>query len=106
MADESSSGAETQKVGKCPSFRPSREDGPAEYKEWKKKVTIWLRKFGSIDKTPGTTIYTSIKGEAWRLVQDIEIDDLEEKDGHLHIFKILDRKYALDREVEQREREY
>ena len=65
---------------------------PAEYREWRKRITLYHQKM-VLAKRKGESILNivgSLSGSAWRLVEDFDVSKAEEDNAFQDLMKLLD----------------
>ena len=84
------------------SFIPLFSGQPSEYKEWRKRITIYHHKM-AISKRSAESILNiigSMQGTAWRLLEDFPLENVEKDGTFEEILKILDRSFQYDERVQ------
>ena len=84
------------------SFIPILSGLPADYREWRKRITIYHAKM-VISKRPSESILNiigSMQGVAWKLVEDFPLDKLEETKTFDSLLDILDKSFQYDARVQ------
>ena len=71
----------------CPEF----EGEIKKYKDWKKRVQLWLEMGGKDYENPGAWIMNSLKGKGWDSVAKLNLEEIKQKDNVHKIFKELDK---------------
>ena len=84
------------------SFIPLFSGQPSEYKEWRKRITLYHHKM-KLAKRPGESVLNiigSLTGSAWRLLGDFDIADAEKETAFQDILKVLDKHFQYDDRVQ------
>ena len=84
------------------SFIPIFSGLPADYREWRKRITIYHAKM-VISKRPSESILNiigSMQGVAWKLVEDFPLDKLEDAKTFDSLLDILDKSFQYDARVQ------
>ena len=84
------------------SFIPIFSGLPADYREWRKRITIYHAKM-VISKRPSESILNiigSMQGVAWKLVEDFPLDKLEDAKTFNALLDILDKSFQYDARVQ------
>ena len=84
------------------SFIPIFSGLPADYREWRKRITIYHQKM-VISKRPSESILNiigSMQGVAWKLVEDFPLDKLEDAKTFDALLDILDKSFQYDARVQ------
>ena len=84
------------------SFIPIFSGLPADYLEWRKRITIYHQKM-VVSKRPQESILNiigSMTGVAWKLVEDFPLENLEDVKTFEKLLEILDRSFQYDVRVQ------
>ena len=66
---------------------------PEEYRPWKKWARAWLNSKDVKEDARGSALLTLLSGAAFKAVQDVDDDQIEQPGGEDVIFAILDDRY-------------
>ena len=84
------------------SFIPLFTGQPHDYKEWRKRITLYHQKM-VLAKRSGESVLNivgSLTGSAWRLVEDFDIALAEKDTAFSDILKLLDKHFQYDDRVQ------
>ena len=84
------------------SYIPLFSGSPHDYREWRKRIKIYITKMRMLKKEPEglLNLIGSLSGTAWRLMESFDISEVE-KDGCFNkIMKIVDRAFEYDNRVQ------
>ena len=97
-----SGGAPSDASNTRDSFIPLFSGLPSEYKEWRKRISLYHYKM-KLSKRPGESVLNiigSLTGSAWRLLEDFDIADAEKETAFQDILKTLDKHFQYDDRVQ------
>src|SRR5256885_6434007 len=90
---ENTEGRKKGRVMECPKFGGNI----GKFQEWKAKVEMWMKLEEDTIKFPGLEIKMSLEGEAFKTVDDVEIEKLVKKGGEKVIMERLEKRYGKDK---------
>ena len=84
------------------SYIPVFSGAPSDYKEWRKRLTIYVMKMRMAKKEAEglLSVIGSLTGTAWRLLENFPIEDIEKTGAFEKILKILDKAFEYDKSVQ------
>ena len=83
------------------SYIPLFSGAPSDYKEWRKRLTIYVMKMRMAKKEAEglLSVIGSLTGTAWRLLENFPIEDIEKAGAFEKMLKILDKAFEYDKSV-------
>ena len=83
-------------------YIPLFDGRPSSYREYRKRITLYMKKMRLIKKTPEgiINILTSFTGAVWKQVEHLSDSAPEAEDGFEQVLLTLDRIYQYDSKVE------
>ena len=66
---------------------------PEEYRSWRKWARAWLKSKNVKEDARGSALLTLLSGAAFKAVQDVDDDQIEQHGGEDVIFAILDDRH-------------
>ena len=84
------------------SYIPLFSGAPSDYKEWRKRLTIYVMKMRMAKKEAEglLSVIGSLTGTAWRLLENFPIEDIEKAGAFEKMLKILDKAFEYDKSVQ------
>ena len=84
------------------SYIPLFSGAPSDYKEWRKRINIYVMKMRVAKREPEglLSIIGSLTGTAWKLLKNFPIDEIEKAGAFEKMLKILDKAFEYDRTVQ------
>ena len=83
------------------SYIPLFSGAPSDYKEWRKRINIYMMKMRVAKREPEglLNIIGSLTGTAWKLLENFPIDEIEKAGAFEKMLKTLDKAFEYDRTV-------
>ena len=84
------------------SYIPLFSGAPSDYKEWRKRINIYVMKMRVAKREPEglLSIIGSLTGTAWKLLKNFPFDEIEKAGAFEKMLKILDKAFEYDRTVQ------
>ena len=84
------------------SWVPKFDNTTSGYKEWRKRIQLYARKMAiqKRDSEIGISVLSALTGSSWRQCEDLDLKELQKKDGLDHILKRLDAQWKYDERIE------
>ena len=84
------------------SYIPLFSGAPSDYKEWRKRLTIYVMKMRMAKREAEglLSVIRSLTGRAWKLLGNFPIEDIEKAGAFEKILKILDKAFEYDKTVQ------
>ena len=84
------------------SYIPLFSGAPSDYKEWRKRINIYVMKMRVAKREPEglLSIIGSLTGTAWKLLENFPIDEIEKAGAFEKMLKTLDKAFEYDRTVQ------
>src|SRR5215469_17677009 len=91
---------EEKEGGKNPRIKMPEFSGKLEeYEEWRTRIKEWSLMESGFYEYPGLMVKSSLKEEAWRCVDTIEMSEIIKRDSLETILKKLDERYKRDSRI-------
>ena len=84
------------------SYIPVFSGAPSDYKEWRKRLTIYVMKMRMAKREAEglLSVIGSLTGTAWRLLENFPIEEIEKAGAFEKILKTLDKAFEYDKSVQ------
>ena len=84
------------------SYIPIFDGTLAGYKEWRKRITIYVKKMELTNRKNECVLNLlgSLQGTAWKLVEDFDLEKAKEETAFKDILSLLDSAFQYDSKVE------